>query len=185
MLVFAQNNYFINYFVQTPTLTMFYFNENYPKDICFTFFNLILSRLIMSKSKTYSNKDIESALRYITEKHISISQAAKDYNIPRKTLADRKNKRWNSDKVGDPTKLTHKEESSLNITFFYMASHASPLNIKQMTGFACAILIRIGREKQFKEGGPPEKWWRGFKKQHPDLSLRTLDSVDRIKSNGK
>ena len=57
---------------------MFYFNENYPKDICFTFFHLILSRLIMPKSKTCSNKDIESALRDITEKHISISQAAKD-----------------------------------------------------------------------------------------------------------
>ena len=57
---------------------MFYFNENYPKDICFTFFHLILSRLIMPKSKTCSNEDIESALRDITEKHISISQAAKD-----------------------------------------------------------------------------------------------------------
>ena len=66
-----------------------------------------------------------------------------------------------------------------------MASHASPLNIKQIKGFACAILIRSGREKQFKEGGPPVKWWRGFKKQHPGLSLRTPDSVDRIKSNGK
>ena len=32
----------------------------------------------MPKSKTCSNEDIESALRDITEKHISISQAAKD-----------------------------------------------------------------------------------------------------------
>ena len=56
----------------------------------------------MQKSKTYSNKDIESALKDITEKHISISQAAKNCNIPIKTLADRKNKRWNSDKVGHP-----------------------------------------------------------------------------------
>ena len=90
---------------------MFYFNENYLKDICFAFFYLILSRLIMQKSKTYSNEDIESALKDITGKHISISQAAKDYNIPRKTLADRKNKRWNSDKVGHPTILTPEEES--------------------------------------------------------------------------
>ena len=136
MLVFAQNN-----------KIMFYFNENYPKDICFTFFHLILSRLIMPKSKTYSNEDIESALKDITGKHISISQAAKDYNIPRKTLADRKNKRWNSDKVGHPTKLAPKEESSLKNYIFYMASHAFPLNIKQIKGFAWAILIRSGCEK--------------------------------------
>ena len=32
----------------------------------------------MPQSKTCSNEDIESALRDITEKHISISQAAKD-----------------------------------------------------------------------------------------------------------
>ena len=42
------------------------------------FFHLILSRLIMPKSKTYSNEDIESDLRDISERHISISQAAKD-----------------------------------------------------------------------------------------------------------
>ena len=46
----------------------------------------------MPKSKTYSNEDIESALKDITEKHISISQAAKDYNIPRKTLLTEKTK---------------------------------------------------------------------------------------------
>ena len=63
-----------------------------------------------------------------------------------------------------------------------MASHAFPLNIKQIKGFAWAILIRSGCEKQFKEGGPREKWWRSFKKQHPDLSLRTPDSLDRRQS---
>ena len=136
----------------------------------------------MPKSKTYSNEDIESALKDITEKHISISQAAKDYNIPRKTLADRKNKRWNSDKVGHPTILTPEEESSLKNYIFYMASHAFPLNIKQIKGFAWALLIRSGREKQFKERGPTEKWWRGFKKRHPELSLRTPDSLDRGRS---
>ena len=103
---------------------------------------------------SFADEDIESALNDITEKHISISQAAKDYNIPRKTLADRKNKRWNSDKVGHHTKLTPKEESSLKNYIFYIASHAFPLNIKQIKGFAWAILIRSGHEKQFKEGGP-------------------------------
>ena len=132
--------------------------------------------------KHTSNEGVESALKDITEKHISISQAAKDNNIPRKTLADRKNKRWNSDKVGHPTKLTPEEESSLKNSIFYMASHAFPLNIKQIKGFAWPILIRSGREKQFKEGGPTEKWWRGFKKRHPDLSLRTLNSLDRGQS---
>ena len=63
-----------------------------------------------------------------------------------------------------------------------MASHAFPLNIKQIKGFAWALLIRSGREKQFKERGPTEKWWRDFKKRHPELSLRTPDSLDRGRS---
>ena len=63
-----------------------------------------------------------------------------------------------------------------------MASHSFPLNIRQIKGFAWAILIRSGHEKQFKEGGPAEKWWRGFKERHPDLSLRTPDSLDKGQS---
>ena len=63
-----------------------------------------------------------------------------------------------------------------------MASHAFLLNVKQIKGFAWALLIRSGREKQFKERGPTEKWWRGFKKRHPELSLRTPDSLDRGRS---
>ena len=62
-----------------------------------------------------------------------------------------------------------------------MAPHAFPLNIKQIKDFTWAIGGR-GCEKQFKEGGPTEKWWRGFKKRHPDLSLRTSDSLDRRQS---
>ena len=63
-----------------------------------------------------------------------------------------------------------------------MASHPFPLNIRQIKGFAWAILIRSGHEKQFKEGGPAEKWWRGFKERHPDLSLSTPDSLDKGQS---
>ena len=62
-----------------------------------------------------------------------------------------------------------------------MAPHAFPLNIKQIKDFTWAIGGR-GCEKQFKEGGPTEKWWRGFKKQHPDLSSRTPDNLDRGQS---
>ena len=63
-----------------------------------------------------------------------------------------------------------------------MASHTFPLNIRQIKGFAWLILIRSGHEKQFKEGRPAEKWCRGFKERHPDLSLRTPDSLDRGQS---
>ena len=31
----------------------------------------------------------------------------------------------------------------------------------------------------FKENGPTEKWWRGFRKRHPDITLRTAGSLDR------
>ena len=47
---------------------------------------------------------------------------------------------------------------------FYMEFHAFPFNIKQIKGFAWTIFLRSGCEKQFKEEGPTEKWWRGLRK---------------------
>ena len=98
-------------------------------------FYLFLSSLIMPKSKTYSSKDTENAFRDIKEKYISISQAAKEYNIPKKTFADRK-------KTKNP-----EQENSLKNYIFYMASYAFPVNINQIKDFAWAILLRRGCEK--------------------------------------
>ena len=64
-----------------------------------------------------------------------------------------------------------------------MELHAFSVIIKQINkGFTWAIVSRSEHEKQFKEAGPIEKWWRGFKKQYRNLSLRTPDGLDRGKS---
>ena len=94
----------------------------------------------MQKSKTYSNEDIESALKDITEKYISISQTAKDYNIPRKTLADRKNKRWNSDKVGHPHHIDSRGRKLIKKLQFLHGISCIPTQCKANKGLRLGII---------------------------------------------
>lgn len=46
--------------------------------------------------------------------------------------------------------------------------------------YAWAIAKRSGRANSIHPvKGPSDKWWRGFKKRHPKLSLRKADRLDR------
>ena len=102
---------------------------------------------------------------------MSVYKAAKEFNVPRKTLGDRVNGLHGKD-IGGKTYLTNEEEILLVNYIKYMFSHGFPLNIKQVRGY--------GRSDQFKESGPSEKRWRGFKKHHTkEITLSKLDNLDR------
>lgn len=61
-----------------------------------------------------------------------------------------------------------------------MADHAFPLNIKQICGFAWAIVFMSERKEQFKESRPFEKWWRWFKKRHSEkIALLKPDNLEK------
>ena len=60
-----------------------------------------------------------------------------------------------------------------------MSLHVFFTHCKTNKGFAWAMVLKSGHEKQFKEVGPSEKWCRGFKKWHPDLLSRNPISPDR------
>ena len=76
---------------------------------------------------------------------------------------------------GPSTILTPEEEGYLVNYIQYMARRCFPLSITQICGFAWVI---GGREKQFKESGPSEKCWRGFKKRHTnEITLHNPDNL--------
>ena len=127
----------------------------------------------------YSVEDFEKAVAAVTDDKKSIGSAAKEFNVPRKTLSGRINGRHPKN-VGRPTYLTETEESSLIGYIKYMASHRFPLNIKQIRAYAWAILLRSGWPEKFCKTRPFEKWWRGFKKRHhEDITLQKPDNLDR------
>ena len=124
------------------------------------------------KHMQYSVEDFEKAVAAVTDnkkifivlqKNLkNIHSAAKEFNVPRKTLSDRINERCPKN-VGRPTYFTKTEESSLIEYIKYMASHRFPLNIKQICAYTWAILLISGQPEKFCKAGPSEKWWRSLK----------------------
>lgn len=123
---------------------------------------------------------MSSAFEAVRSGRLSVSSAAKEYNVPRMTLSDRVNGKIPLNaKMGVKTALTTDEESALCSYISYMANRGFPLSIQQLMGFAWCIAKERGREHVFTKSGPSRKWWQGFKKRHPDLSLRRPDALDR------
>ena len=49
--------------------------------------------------------------------------------------------------------------------------------------FAWAIALRCGKGGHFNpELGPGEYWWTGFRKCHPELTLRKVDRLDHSRA---
>ena len=115
-----------------------------------------LTKLFLKRSTCSSVEDFEKAVAAVTDEKKSIGSAAKEFNVPCKTLSDGINGR-HSKNVGKPTYLTEAEESSLIGYIEYMASHRFPLNIKQICAYAWAVLFRSGWPENFCKTGPSEK----------------------------
>ena len=95
---------------------------------------------------------------------------------------DRKNKRWQTDKVGRQTGLSEIEETSLKYYIDYMASINHPLSCTAVKAFAWAIAKKSDRPNRFNaETGPGDKWFRNFEKRQ-NLTNRKPDKVDRGRS---
>ncbi|VDI13101.1 Hypothetical predicted protein [Mytilus galloprovincialis] len=82
-------------------------------------------------------------------------------------------------KMGASTVLTSEDEISLVNYIEYMAQRGFPRSVSQVIGFAWCIAKEHPGARVFNESGPTEKWWRGFKKRQPKISLRRPDPLDR------
>ena len=75
--------------------------------------------------------------------------------------------------------LTKEEEDALVSYLLYMAERGFPLTPKMCMAFAWAIAIRAGKKKLFSDTGPTMHWWINFRKRHPQLTLRKVDTLER------
>ena len=93
---------------------------------------------------------------------ISISGAARQFQVPQKTLDDRmKGRVQHGAKSCPSTALTAEEEGALASYLLYMAEHGFPLTIKMARVFAWAVSLRAGTQARFNnETGPRKHWWR-------------------------
>ena len=113
--------------------------------------------------------------------HFTITAAATQFSVPRKTLDDRiKGRVTHGSKSGVSTALTSIEEDSLVSYLIYMANRGFPLTRTMVKAFAWSITKRCETCDRFNtEYGPGEKWWTLFKQRHPQLALRRSDTLER------
>ena len=133
------------------------------------------------KRRAYRDDAVENATKSVKMKKYSITQAAKEYGVPRQTLADKMKDR-HPKKYGRNTILSTEDEKTLLNYITYMASIGHPLNISEIKLFAWSIAKRSSNPNSFGEAGPSRSWWIGFKRRHTDLTLRKPDKLDRRRS---
>ena len=123
----------------------------------------------------YSVENFQKAVSAATDNKKSIGSAAKELNVPWKSISDRINGRHPKN-IGKPAYLTEAEEALIGY-IKYMASHSFPLNIKQICAYAWAILLKSGQPEQFCKIGPSEKWWKAFYLEK--ITLQKPDNLDQ------
>ena len=134
-----------------------------------------------AKRMLWSESDMLSAMAAVLESKMKCGSAAKKFNVPRKSLENRiKGRVQHGTKSGPATSLSPQEETSLVEYIKYMCSRGFPITKKICKVYAWAIIKRSGRKTSTNpDKGPSDKWWKGFKQRHNNLSLRKADRLDR------
>ena len=57
-----------------------------------------------------------------------------------------------------------------------------PLTRPLTNAFAWAIAVRSGKADRFGKEGPSENWRTGFRRRHPELTLRKADKLERSRA---
>ena len=130
-----------------------------------TLFNIsgMAGMLGAKKRCLWTDVDMQRAYNAIITNKLSISQAARNYSMPRMTLSDRVNDRISLNaKLRHETALNLYEEQSSARSITYMYQQCFPITRTQVTGLA---------------------WWRGFKRRHPSLTLIVAETVYKGRVN--
>lgn len=134
--------------------------------------------------RKYSQEDLELAVRAVND-GMSLGEAAKQFNVPKPTLFRyKKNERNTLVKAGRRQSIPPETEQQCVDAIIRSAKSGFPLTKSQ-------VLIRFGRlchelelDTQFKNGYPGDKFWRGLKQRHQNLSIRSPEccSHNRLKA---
>ena len=117
----------------------------------------------------------------VTANGLSISEAARQHNVPRTTLSDRIQRRIPVEcHFGRQRAFSPTEKTLLVDYTSYMHEHIFPISKMQVMGLAREIDKAKGSENcVFSENGSSNKWWRWFKSRHPGLCSPKPEAVDR------
>ena len=140
---------------------------------------MALSKL---ERKQWSKESMAAALKGI-EDGMGIREASRLYNLPYETLRRRANYTVSVDcRSGPPTVLTEDEESQLASYLVKMADMGFGLSRDDVMLTAFRIAEKSGRTHPFVKGSAGRSWFDGFKLRHPNLTLRSAQSLSHSRA---
>lgn len=153
-----------------------------------------MPRVRKVKEKPYKMDSLMSAVKSVKKDGLRLSQAAKDYSVPRKTLSDyvKMSRIENGEVICQRKQLGHqsavftKEQEGLLVErLLLLNSRGFPMTVHELkeTAYAYAIaLIRKGSKTCIpkaweKNNLAGEDWYLSFRKRNPELSLRKPEGL--------
>ena len=131
----------------------------------------------------YDPQRIVNTMEAVESERMSVTEDSKVSHIPRQTLSDRIKGKYTKVRGGRKTELTEDEERILVDYCMFMAKCSHLLTVPVVKAFAWAIARKSNQPSRFHAtNGSSWKWWQGFKRRHPEISLRKPDNLDRGRS---
>jgi len=127
----------------------------------------------------YSAENLAKCLDDVKERRLTQREAAKVYNIPRRTIKYKlKEKHMKS--IGSPTIFTAQEENCIVKCIISMSDSGFPLGENDLKLIVTDYLTKIGKKvKKFKNNIPGTDWAKQFLKRHPELSVRFIANIKK------
>lgn len=125
----------------------------------------------------YSKDALKNALDEI-KRGTASATASKMFNVPRATLISKINRTYPEDcKSGKATTVTYNEENILVNWIISVGKTGFPVTKDQLLDSVALLIKRLKRDNSFTNGRPGRKWYDGFLKRHPEISLRMTQNL--------
>jgi len=120
----------------------------------------------------YSREDLEKAIQAVKEGK-SCSGAARDLNVPRKTLADHVSGRSKIERrAGRERSIPENIENSIVDRAIRASKAGFPLTKAQFLLKVGRVVERLRLKTPFRKGIPGKDYWYELRKRRPDLTIR-------------
>lgn len=133
------------------------------------------------KNLKYPEEDMAAAIIYIREGDLGIKKAARQFNVPKTKLSYKVRGIYpEKRRMGPDTIFSEDEEKLLATWVLDVAKAGFPVSKENFL----VSVTRLSKElkKEFKHEVPGRKWYEGFLKRHPNISLRVSQNLTKSRS---
>ena len=129
---------------------------------------------VKQKKYTYTTDDLRLAIAGLQE-GASFGEMSKKYGIPTTTLFDYKHSKSivGVSKKGRALSIPKEVEDKIVAVILDCAEKGFPMTKRMVLERVGRLCYQAGFKTQFRNFTPSEKYWRGLKKRHPELVIRS------------